>query len=105
VPSGTPSDTSTSAAQLPASAAPPTGSPQPPTVSTSQAVPKVFIYPKTGQSGDQQARDRYECYQFGIAQTGFDPMRSGGSAPRAEQQADYERAQAACLEGRGYSVR
>jgi hypothetical protein len=31
-------------------------------------------------------------------------MRSN-SAVRSEQQSDYDRAQAACLEGRGYSVR
>ena len=73
--------------------------------SMSQSLPKVFIYPKTGQGGDQQARDRYECYRFAVSQTGFDPMRPGSSAPRAEQQSDFERAQAACLEGRGYSVR
>lgn len=66
--------------------------------------PKVFVYPRTGQSSDQQARDRYECYRFAVAQTGFDPMRSN-SAVRSEQQSDYDRAQAACLEGRGYSVR
>jgi len=70
-------------------------------------VPKVFLYPKNGQSADQQARDRYDCYRFAVAQSGFDPMRTTGSAPApaSEQQSDFDRAQGACFEGRGYSNR
>ena len=85
---------------------PPAGSSYPSQVPVplSPQIPKVFLYPKNGQSADQQARDRYECYRFAVAQTGFDPMHPGG-AGRSEQQSDYERAQAACFEGRGYSVR
>jgi hypothetical protein len=43
-----------------------------------------------------------------VAQSGFDPMYSTSGAPQAphaEQQSDYDRAQAACLEGHGYTVR
>jgi hypothetical protein len=82
--------------------------PPPASLTVPQVGPKVFIYPRSGQNTDQQARDRYDCYRFAVAQTGFDPMRfSNGAAQtqRTEQQSDYERAQAACLEGRGYSVR
>ena len=70
-------------------------------------VPKVFLYPRNGQSADQQARDRYDCYRFAVAQSGFDPLRTSGSAPApaAEQQSDFDRAQGACFEGRGYSNR
>jgi hypothetical protein len=70
--------------------------------------PKVFLYPKNGQTADQQARDRYECYRFAVAQSGFDPTRSTGvasPAPTNEAQSDYERAQGACFEGRGYVSR
>jgi hypothetical protein len=73
-----------------------------------QKGPKVFLYPKNGQSADQQARDRYDCYRFAVAQSGFDPMRSAGSAPAApasEQQSDYDRAQSACFEAHGYTNR
>jgi hypothetical protein len=72
-----------------------------------QKVPKVFLYPKSGQSADQQARDRYDCYRFAVAQSGFDPLRTSGSAPApaSEQQSDFDRAQGACFEGRGYSNR
>ena len=61
--------------------------------------------PRNGQSLDQQARDQYDCYRFGVAQTGFDPMN--GSAPAAGKgsQADFDRARAACFEGRGYNVK
>lgn len=64
---------------------------------------KVIAYPRNAQSAEQQARDHYECYQFGVAQSGFDPMRSG--AIGVEQQATFDRAQNACFEGRGYTVR
>jgi hypothetical protein len=64
---------------------------------------KVIAYPRNGQSAEQQARDHYECYQFGVAQSGFDPVRSG--AISVEQQSSFDRAQNACFEGRGYTVR
>jgi hypothetical protein len=73
-----------------------------------QKGPKVFLYPKNGQTSDQQARDRYDCYRFAVAQSGFDPMRSPGGAPPgsgSEPQSDYERAQSACFEARGYASR
>jgi hypothetical protein len=68
----------------------------------------VFVYPKNGQNPEQQARDRYECHRWAVDQTGFDPTSAGGGASPAEapaRRADYQRAQQACLEGRGYTVR
>jgi hypothetical protein len=65
---------------------------------------KVFANPKNGQTIDEQARDHYECYRFGVAQSGFDPMRSNSGGSSAGQ-SNYERAQAACFEGRGYTIR
>jgi hypothetical protein len=42
-----------------------------------QAQPaRVFFYPTQGQSPEQQDRDRYECYNWAVKQTGFDPSRS-----------------------------
>jgi hypothetical protein len=64
---------------------------------------KVIAYPRNAQSAEQQARDHYECYQFGVAQSGFDPVRSG--AISVEQQSTFDRAKNACFEGRGYTVR
>ena len=69
---------------------------------------RVIAYPRNGQTAEQQARDQYECYRFAVAQAGFDPLHANGgiAVPQApEPQADFERAQAACFEGRGYTIR
>lgn len=75
-------------------------------------LPKIFAYPRNSQSADQQARDRYDCYRFAVAQSGFDPMHStpgstttGSTTANAELQSDYDRAQAACFDARGYTIR
>ena len=68
----------------------------------------VFIYPKNGQSDQQQATDKYECHKWANQQSGFDPTQSGGGVPpeqNASAHAAYSRAMGACLEGRGYSVK
>jgi hypothetical protein len=68
----------------------------------------LFIYPQNGQSPDQQANDKYQCHQWALSQTGFDPTQAGGGvAPEqaAGKRGDYQRAMRACLEGRGYSVK
>jgi hypothetical protein len=66
----------------------------------------VVAYPKNGQTPDVQARDHYECYKFAVSQSGFDPMHWGAAAAAQmpEQESEYERAQAACFEGRGYTI-
>jgi len=33
----------------------------------------IYAYPTNGQTAEQQDRDRYDCYQWAIQQTGFDP--------------------------------
>ena len=42
------------------------------------ALPSVtlYFYPNKGQSPEQQERDRYECYQWAVKQTGYDPGRA-----------------------------
>jgi hypothetical protein len=65
--------------------------------------PDLIAYPKNGQSDAQQATDKSECRSWAATQSGFDAAASGAaSATRREQ---YMRAQAACFEGRGYSVK
>lgn len=81
---------------------PPQGSAASPRVS-----PELFAYPKGGQSEAQQKQDRDECRAWATKQTGFDPSQT---APPDQQdigdaQRGYLRAEAACLEGRNYSVR
>jgi hypothetical protein len=38
--------------------------------------PRVYFYPTQGQGPEQQDRDRYECYNWAVKQTGFDPGRT-----------------------------
>ncbi len=64
---------------------------------------RLFVYPKNGQSSAQQAKDQFECQQWAVQQSGFDPTIAGASASAAKR-ADYLRAQVSCLEGRGYTV-
>jgi opacity protein-like surface antigen len=63
------------------------------------------ITPKNGQSPQQMWNDRYECYQWAVAQSGFDPNRSAASSGAASVRDQYSRAYAACIEGRGYAMR
>jgi hypothetical protein len=64
---------------------------------------ELMVYPKNGQTQEQVGKDKYECHKWAASQTGFDPTQAGGTAPN--RRSDYLRAQAACLEGRGYSVK
>jgi hypothetical protein len=64
----------------------------------------LIVYPKNGQSEAQQGTDKFECHRWAVGQTGFDPTQvTGATAPG--KRADYFRAQGACLEGRGYTVK
>jgi hypothetical protein len=69
---------------------------------------EVFVYPKNGQSEEQQSTDRYECHRWAVDKTGFDPTRPSGNVPESDvdsKRADYGRAEGACLDARGYSVK
>jgi hypothetical protein len=37
---------------------------------------QIYFYPKEGQTKEQQSRDHYECYNWAMQQTGFDPSQS-----------------------------
>jgi hypothetical protein len=37
---------------------------------------QVYFYPKSGQTPAQMDRDRYECFNWAVKQTGFDPGSS-----------------------------
>ena len=73
---------------------------QPPAEVASQAAAaapqaQLFAYPLNGQSDAQQAKDRSDCLQWAAGQAGTDPSAH----------ANYLQAEAACLTGKGYSVR
>ena len=56
---------------------------------------QIFMYPKNGQSAEQQATDKAECQKWAASQAG--QVAQNGS--------DFNRAMVACVEGRGYSAR
>jgi hypothetical protein len=66
----------------------------------------LIIYPKNGQSKDQQAADQYECHSWAKGQTGFDPTQPAANSPGNPDVArsNYNRAMSACLQARGYQV-
>jgi len=69
---------------------------------------ELYIYPKDGASYSQQATDYYECDIWAVKQTGFDPTLENGGVPpdvAPARQVQYLRAEATCLETRGYTVK
>jgi hypothetical protein len=81
--------------------------PAAPATTTSPATENLYVYPRSGQTPEQTASDRYECHRWAVDQTGFDPTRAEGgvSSDRVKSsREEYFRAMTACLEGRGYSV-
>jgi hypothetical protein len=67
-----------------------------------------MVEPLNGVSQAQLARDRYQCDIWAVDQTGFDPMKDDGGVPPeavSAKRADYLRAEAVCLQARGYVVR
>jgi hypothetical protein len=53
-----------------------------------------MVYPKQGQSAEQQSQDRYECHVWAVQQSGFDP-----SAPPQAQAAPPQRQRGEVLRG------
>lgn len=51
---------------------------EPEVASESPRVPltQLYFYPKEGQTTEQQSRDHFECYNWAVKQTGFDPGQS-----------------------------
>lgn len=72
------------------------------TTTYSQA--EQFVYPRQGQNLNQTSRDRYECYLWAVGQTGVEPAQINNTQT-SNNLGDYQRANGACLEARGYSVK
>lgn len=85
-------------------AAPPQGADQPGAPPAAPPGDDFFIYPRNGQTAEQQAADRYECHSWAKGQTGFDPTQPAAAGDERARE-PYRRAMTACLEARGYSVR
>ncbi|MHB8816369.1 MAG: hypothetical protein ACYDAE_24315 [Steroidobacteraceae bacterium] len=66
----------------------------------------LFVYPKNGQNQQQTDSDRYQCHQWAVGQTGYDPTNTASDTQATTATPEnYKRAVTACLEARGYSVR
>jgi hypothetical protein len=69
---------------------------------------RFFVYPRKGQSEEQQAKDRYECHLWAVGQIGWDPTQPTDLVPEAQvnkKSSDYKRAMGACLDAREYTVK
>jgi hypothetical protein len=87
---------------------------QPAQYVTPSSTERIFVYPRQGQGEELQAKDRYECHNWAVSQiqTLREPRKVSmeewtviiKSLPEA-QRADYRRAESACLDGRGYTVK
>ncbi len=62
-----------------------------------------IAYPNNGQSAEQVAQDKYDCYRWSVEQSSFDPAEPNvNNAPAMIQV--YRRSMVACLMGRGYTI-
>jgi hypothetical protein len=52
-------------------------------LSVQSALAQQYVYPKEGQSPQQQQQDEYACYQWAVQQTGFDPSKAAPPPPPA----------------------
>ena len=44
------------------------------------ALAQQIVYPAKGQSPDKQKKDEYECHQWAVQQTGYDPTKAAAPA-------------------------
>lgn len=49
-------------------------------VSTTFAQDDLFVYPQKGQTQEQQSKDQFECHEWAVQQSGFDPSAPGSTA-------------------------
>jgi hypothetical protein len=70
----------------------------------SKNISEQYIYPRQGQNNSQTSRDRYECYLWAVDKTGVEPAQISDQHISNELE-NYQRANGACLEARGYSVK
>jgi hypothetical protein len=47
------------------------------------AFAQQVVYPAKGQSADQQKKDEYECHQWAVKQTGYDPTKAAPATAAA----------------------
>ena len=65
---------------------------------------EVYVFPKEGQSPEQQSTDEAACYEWAVANTGTDPFELADQQVADQQQAEAERSEAGQA-GRGAGAR
>jgi hypothetical protein len=65
---------------------------------------EVYVFPKEGQSAEQQSTDEAACYEWAVSNTGSDPFELADQQAANQQQAQAEQ-QAAAQTGRGAGAR
>jgi len=62
-----------------------------------------YVYPQKGQSAEQQKKDEYDCHNWAVKQTGFDPTAAAQSPAQqpAQQPAGAQRGSGAGGAARG----
>ena len=66
---------------------------------------QLFASAANAQSAGQQSQERYECHQWAVVESGYDPTAGDAAAQPREKRTAYFRSQTACLQARGYTVR
>lgn len=54
----------------------------------------VYVFPKEGQSAEQQSKDEAACYDWAVQNTGADPFELQKQAQQQQQQAQQQKQQA-----------
>ena len=87
---------------------PPRGEAHAAPTTTDAGTSELYAYPKNGQSEEQQNTDRDDCHRWAVVKTGYDPTRPPGNVAETDtttSRNNYHRAEGACLDARGYSVK
>jgi hypothetical protein len=58
-----------------------------------------YVFPKLGQTPEQQQKDEYDCYQWAARQTNFDPMAAGLQTPPPPSSGSAQAAPGSGLKG------
>lgn len=64
----------------------------------------VYVFPKSGQSAEDQSKAEAECYEFAVKSTGNDPFEAMRQA-EAEKEAARQQQQQAAQQSQGAGVR
>ncbi len=62
---------------------------------------ELDVYPENNQSEEKLDQDQFECHEWAMEQSGFDPL---SSASQEDYLTDYHAELSSCLSSRGYEV-